>query len=75
MVTKEDVERVVAKNIRPALSAEGGDIQVVAVDEGNVKIRLIGACASCPMRQYTVTNFIENVLKSNIADIKSVEVV
>jgi len=70
---KDKVEEVLAK-VRPALQADGGDIELVEVTEdGIVKVRLQGACAGCPMSQLTLKNFVENILKKNIPEVKAVE--
>jgi Fe-S cluster biogenesis protein NfuA len=57
------------------LKADGGDVELVDVDEsgGVVKVRLQGACAGCPMSQMTLRNGIERLLKKEIPEVKSVE--
>lgn len=69
---KEKVEVELAK-IRPMLQADGGDVELVAVEDGVVKVRLQGACAGCPMSQMTLRNGIERILKENIPEVKAVE--
>ena len=71
---REDVERVLEKNIRPALRADGGDIELVDVDEeaGEVKVRLQGACAGCPLSQMTSLTVVERILKQEIPELKKV---
>ncbi|WP_372679563.1 NifU family protein [Desulfosarcina sp.] len=69
---KEKVEAAIDK-IRPMLQADGGDVELVSVENGIVKVRLKGACAGCPMSQMTLKNGIERVLKQQIPEIKSVE--
>jgi len=70
---KEKVQAVLDK-IRPMLQADGGDVELVEVDEGGVvKVRLQGACAGCPMSQMTLKNGIERLLKQEIPEVKSVE--
>jgi len=59
--------------IRPQLQADGGDVELVGIDDGTVKVRLQGACAGCPMSQMTLKNGIEKILKKMIPGIKSVE--
>lgn len=69
-------ERVQAAldKIRPALQADGGDVELVEVcDDGVVKVRLVGACAGCPMSQMTLTNGVERVLKENVPEVTRVE--
>ena len=69
---KERVQKSIDK-IRPMLQADGGDVELVDVKEGVVKVRLKGACAGCPMSQMTLKNGIERFLKQEIPEIKSVE--
>jgi Fe-S cluster biogenesis protein NfuA len=69
---REQVERALDK-IRGALMAEGGNVELVDVTEdGVVKVRLTGACGSCPMSQMTLKMGIEQVLKQEIPQIKEV---
>ncbi len=69
---KEKVQEVIDK-IRPMLQADGGDVELVDVEDGVVKVRLKGACAGCPMSQMTLKNGIEKFLKKEIPEVKSVE--
>lgn len=71
---KEQVEEAL-KDIRPALQADGGDIELVDVDEesGVVKVKLVGACAGCPMSQMTLQMGVERVLKEKIPGVTKVE--
>jgi Fe-S cluster biogenesis protein NfuA len=69
---KEKVERVLDK-IRPVLKADGGDVELVDIVDGTVRVRLQGACAGCPMSQMTLKNGIEKALLKEIPEIKSVE--
>jgi len=68
---KEKVEEVLNR-IRPALQADGGDVELVDVVEGVVSVRLKGACGGCPMSQMTLKMGIERLLKKEIPEIKSV---
>lgn len=61
------------KKIRPSLQADGGDVELVDVVDGIVKVRLKGACAGCPMSTMTIKNGIEDFLKKEIPEVKSVE--
>ncbi len=71
---KEKVEEAL-KTIRPALQADGGNIELVEVVDGIVKVRLTGACGGCPMSQMTLKMGVERVLKQQVPEIKSVEAV
>jgi len=70
---KKDVENVI-KEIRPHLQADGGDIELVDVDEkqGIVKVRLKGACVGCPMAQMTLAEGVGRNLKEKVPGIKDV---
>lgn len=69
---KDNVEKALNK-IRPALQADGGDVELVDVVDGVVKVRLTGACGGCPMSQMTLKMGIERHLRKEIPEIKSVE--
>ena len=69
---KEQVVEALNK-VRPSLQADGGDVELVDVQDGIVKVRLKGACAGCPMSQMTLKNGIESYLKQVVPDVKSVE--
>jgi Fe-S cluster biogenesis protein NfuA len=70
----ERVEKVLDEFIRPGINADGGDIQVVEVDEdkGIVKLRLTGHCTGCPMSGTTFYNLVEKTLKEEIPEINKV---
>ena len=72
MTLKEEVEKAL-NEIRPMLQADGGDVNLVDVEDGIVKVRLVGACAGCPMSQMTLKQGIERVLKEKIPEVKGVE--
>jgi len=74
MDTKEEVEKVIEK-IRPALQADRGDIELVGVKDGVVKVKLQGACAGCPLAQMTLKGFVEDAIKKNVPGIERVEAV
>jgi Fe-S cluster biogenesis protein NfuA len=72
---QQKVEKVLAK-IRPSLQADGGDVELIEVnDEGEVKVRLTGACGGCPMATMTLKAGIERVLKQEVPEVKKVEAV
>jgi Fe-S cluster biogenesis protein NfuA len=68
---KEKVEKVLDK-VRPSLMADGGNVELVDVEDGVVKVRLTGACSGCPMSQMTLKMGIERVIKQEIPEIKEV---
>lgn len=69
---RPEVEAVL-KTIRPALQADGGDVELVDVVGGVVKVRLKGACGSCPMANMTLKHGIEAALKERIPAVERVE--
>ncbi|NVL91175.1 MAG: NifU family protein [Desulfobacterales bacterium] len=69
---KESVQAVIDK-IRPSLQADGGDVELVGIDDGVVKVRLQGACKGCPMSQMTLKNGIERFIKSEVPGVDRVE--
>jgi Fe-S cluster biogenesis protein NfuA len=68
---KEKVDKVLDK-IRPSLMADGGNVELVDVEDGVVKVRLTGACGGCPMSQMTLKMGIERLLKQELPEIKEV---
>ncbi len=58
--------------IRPALQADGGDVELVDVADGIVSVRLQGACGGCPMATMTLKNGIERILKEKVPEVKEV---
>jgi len=68
---REKVELALAK-IRPMLQADGGDVELVAVEGGVVKLKLKGTCAGCPVATMTLKQGIERVLKEQIPEVKEV---
>lgn len=69
---KAEVQKVLEK-IRPALQADGGDVELVDVEDGVVKVRLTGACGGCPMATMTLKGGIEATLKREIPAVVRVE--
>jgi len=68
----EKVKEVIEKEIKPLLAMEGGSIELVSVEDGVVKVRMCGACAGCPMSQYTLVNFVEATIKDRVPEVKEV---
>ncbi len=70
---KEQVAELIGSKVRPALQADGGDIELVDVDEqGVVKVRLQGACRGCPGAQMTLKMGVERMLKEQIPQVTEV---
>jgi len=68
---RKKVEEILAL-IRPGLQADGGDVELVDVADGVVKVRLTGACRGCPMSQATLKSGIERALKDRVSGVKEV---
>jgi len=72
MATVEEVSKVL-EEIRPSLQADGGDVELVGIENDIVKLRLVGHCAGCAYSQMTLKMGIERLLKQRIPSVKSVE--
>ena len=68
---QEKIEEILAK-IRPSLWADGGDVELVDVEDGIVRVRLTGACGGCPMRTMTLQGGIERILREELPEVKEV---
>ena len=69
---KEEVEAVI-NEIRPLLQGDGGDIELVSIEDKVVKVRLRGACAGCPGAQMTLKMAVERRIKARVPEIERVE--
>lgn len=76
MTPREKIEEVLA-SIRPAIQADGGDVELFRFreEEGVVEVRLLGACESCPISMMTLKEGIERRLKNSIPGIVEVTAV
>ena len=74
--TKEDLRGQIEQaldQIRPALQADGGDVQLVDVDDqGVVSVQLVGACGGCPMSQMTLVYGVERAVKQHVPSVTRV---
>lgn len=68
---REKVEAALAQ-IRPALQADGGDVELLDVNDGTVKVKLTGHCAGCPMAAMTLKMGVERVVKERVPEVKEV---
>ena len=71
---KEQVEDALVR-IRNALRVDGGDVELVDIKDGVVKVKLQGSCAGCPFSQMTLKNFIEKELRKDVTGVTGVEAV
>jgi Fe-S cluster biogenesis protein NfuA len=72
MELNEQVQEVLDK-LRPFLQRDGGDCELVDIEEGIVKLRLMGACGSCPSSTITLKAGIERALMEEIPEVKEVQ--
>ena len=68
---KEKIEKAL-ETIRLALRADGGNIQLISVEDGIVKVRLTGACSGCQMAQMTMTQSVEQAIKEVVPEVNKV---
>ena len=68
----QDKVTEVLNKIRPQLMSDGGDVELIEVNNGTVKVKLTGACAGCPMSTMTLKMGIEKILQQEIPEIKEV---
>lgn len=68
---REKIEAALGK-IRPALQADGGDVELVDVKDGTALVRLTGACGGCPMATMTLRVGVERIIRQEVPEIKDV---
>ena len=68
---RDKVEEVLDK-IRPPIMLDGGNVELVDVNDGVVKVKLTGACSGCAMATLTLKMGIERILKQEIPEVKEV---
>ena len=71
---EEDIKKALDE-IRPALQADGGDVEYIGLDGDVVQVKLKGACGGCPMATMTLKNGIEMLIKKRVPGVSSVEAV
>ena len=71
---RDRVEKVINR-IRPAVQMDGGDIELVDIENGVVKLRLVGSCAGCPSSMMTLKMGIERAIRTEVPEIIGVEAV
>jgi Fe-S cluster biogenesis protein NfuA len=75
MSIREKVEKAL-DTVRPGLQADGGNVEIVDVsDDGIVKVKLVGACGSCPMAQMTLQFGVTKAIKELVSEVKEVQAV
>lgn len=71
----ERVLKIIDEKVRPYLKSHNGDIRVLEIKDGLVKIRLLGQCGNCISAKYTVHDIVESAIKEEIPEIKGVELI
>ena len=71
---RDQVQKVIDR-IRPAVQMDGGDIELVDVADGIVKLRLVGSCHGCPSSMMTLKAGIERAIQAEVPEVKGVEAV
>ncbi len=69
----EKIKNIIETEVRPILQDDGGDIELIDVEDGIVKVKLVGACAHCPSSALTLYDGVEKMLKDKIPEIKGIE--
>jgi Fe-S cluster biogenesis protein NfuA len=72
--TEKRVQKAL-EEIKPQIQADGGDIELVAVEKDTVKVRLQGACVGCPLAALTLKQGVERLIRAKVPEIRSVEAV
>ncbi len=72
VMTVEQQVRDALEELRPALQMDGGDVELIGVNEGVVTLRLLGACGGCPMATMTLVGFVEERLKQRVPEVRQV---
>ncbi|WP_072333333.1 MULTISPECIES: NifU family protein [unclassified Thermoactinomyces] len=72
MTLEERVQEVLDK-LRPYIQRDGGDVELVEIEDGIVRVRLLGACGSCPSSTITLKAGIERALMEEIPEVREVE--
>ncbi|MCY6371920.1 NifU family protein [Clostridium ganghwense] len=68
----EKVEKVLEAKVRPVLAKHYGNIELIKVEDGIVKVKLLGQCSGCPSAKYTIEEIVETSLKEEIPEVKKV---
>jgi Fe-S cluster biogenesis protein NfuA len=64
----EEKLRAVLDKVRPFLQMDGGDIELIAIEDKNALVRLMGACHGCPSATYTLKMGVEQAIRKEIPD-------
>jgi Fe-S cluster biogenesis protein NfuA len=68
---REKIETAL-NSIRPYLTADGGNVELIDITGDTVKLRLTGACGTCPMSTMTLKHLVERTLKEQVPEVQTV---
>ena len=71
-LTTEAVQEVLDDDVRPALQMDGGDIELIKVEDNNIYVKLVGACSTCPSSVMTMKMGVENLLKEEFPSLNEI---
>lgn len=69
------IQQVIDEKVKPYLGEHNGDIEFLGIEDGVVKIKLLGQCSGCISAKYTVENIVEASLKEQIPEVKKIELI
>lgn len=72
MLDRDSVEKIINEKIRPGLMMDGGNIELVKVEDNQVYVKLVGACSGCPGAAMTLKMGVERILKSEFTELEAV---
>ena len=75
LASTEELVRAALEQIRPALIADGGDVQLVDIRDGVVTLKLLGACSGCPYSENTLKDGLEAFLKMDVPEVRRIETI
>ncbi|WP_326910298.1 NifU family protein [Sedimentibacter sp. MB31-C6] len=71
----DKIEHVLEQYVRPQLSEHYGDVEVLSLEDGNLKIKLLGQCSNCPSAKFTVEDVIESEIKKHVQEVRKVTLI
>lgn len=72
---EEKIQKVIDEKVKPYLGEHNGDIQFIEIENGIVKVKLLGQCSGCVSAKYTVENIVEASMKAEISEVEKVELI
>ena len=74
-ITLNKIEQVLNDHVRPSLGEHQGDIEVISLNDGVLRVRLLGQCSNCPSAVYTMESLVEAEIKNKFPEIQEVVLV